>query len=134
MLKKSLAILQGPSNPRREGLKRPNSGLSVPSELSINDHQQPAEGFFNTLGGYRNQKPVVPLPPDLVVDLCVGRDRMLAGNQRIGKTDETELLVSIARGLIRAAGRDFEEAEMLGLPVRQRKLETVSAPSFNEVG
>jgi len=59
---------------------------------------------------------------------------MLAGNQRIGETDETELLLSIARGLIRAVRRNFEESDMLRLPVRQRELETVSAPSFNEVG
>ena len=86
------------------------------------------------IGGYRNRKRAVPLPPDLVVDLGVGRDRMLAGNQRIGETDETELLLSIARGLIRAAGRDIEEADMLRLPFRQRERETVSAPWFDGVG
>ena len=59
---------------------------------------------------------------------------MLAGDQSVGETDEPELLVSIARGLIRAAGRDLEEADMLRLPVGQRELETVSAPSFDEAG
>ena len=69
------------------------------------------------MGDYRNQKPAVPLPPDLVVDLGVGRDRTLAGNQRIGETDETELLGSIMRGLIRTVRRDLKEADMLRLPV-----------------
>ena len=76
---------------------------------------------------------MVPLPPDLVVDLSVGRDGMLAGDQRIGEPDEPELLGSIARGLIRAAGSDLEEADMLRLPVRQRELEAVSAPSLGGV-
>ena len=74
----------------------------------------------------------MPLPPDLVVDLGVGRDRMLAGNQRIGETDETELLLGIARGLVRAAGSDLKEADVLRLPVREGKLKAVSAPSSDE--
>ena len=59
---------------------------------------------------------------------------MLAGDQCVGEADETELLLNIARGLIRAAGRYLEEADMLRLPVRQGELETVSAPSFDEAG
>ena len=57
-----------------------------------------------SVGDDRHQKPAVPSPPDLVVDLGVRRDRMFAGDQYVGETDETELLVSVARGLIRAAG------------------------------
>ena len=50
---------------------------------------------------------------------------MLAGDQRVGETDELELLLSIARGLIRATGRDLKEVDMLRLPVGQGELETV---------
>ncbi len=56
---------------------------------------------------------------------------MLAGNQRIGEPDEPELLDSIARGLIRAAGGNLVEADVLRLPVGQGELKTISATSLH---
>ena len=46
----------------------------------------------------------------LVVDLGVGRDRVLAGGQGIGEADEARLLLGITR--------DFMEATLLLLPIR----------------
>jgi hypothetical protein len=73
------------------------------------------------------------LLPDLIADLGVGRDRVLAGDQGVGETDEPDLLILIARRLIDTAGRDLVEADTLRLPVRQRELETVTTPSFDDV-
>jgi hypothetical protein len=56
---------------------------------------------------------------------------MLAGNQRIGETDEPELLLNIVWGLIGTTRSDLGETNVLGLPVRQRKLETLTTPSLN---
>ena len=70
------------------------------------------------------------LPPHLVADLGVGRDWVAAGNQGVGEADEAGLLLGIVRGLIRAAGRDLGEANVLRLPVWQGELELLptSAP------
>lgn len=68
------------------------------------------------------------LPPHLIVDLGVGRDRVLARYQRVGETDEARLLLGIARGIIRAVGRDFVEADVLLLPVGQGELELLPTP------
>ena len=86
------------------------------------------------MGRYRSRTRGVALPPHLIADLGVGRDRVFARGQGVGEADESDLLLSIERGLIDTAGRDLVEADMLRLPVRQRELETVSAPSFDEVG
>ena len=58
---------------------------------------------------------------------------MLAGDQRVGETDELALLLSIARGLVRASASDVEEADMLRLPVRQRELKTDSTTTFHRL-
>jgi hypothetical protein len=58
------------------------------------------------------------LPPHLIADLCVGRDRVATRDQDVGGADEPDLLGSIARRLILTAGRDLVEADMLRLPVR----------------
>ena len=55
---------------------------------------------------------------------------MLACDQGVGETDETELLLSIAWGLIHTAGSDLVEADMLCLPERQGELETRTTPSL----
>lgn len=55
---------------------------------------------------------------------------MLARGQGVGETDEARLLLSIARGLIRTAGGDLVEADMLRLPVRQREPELPAMPAF----
>jgi len=54
-----------------------------------------------------------------------------AGDQSIGETDEPLLLLSITRGLIRTAGSDLVEADMLRLPDRQGELETPTTRSFD---
>ena len=71
------------------------------------------------------------LPPHLVADLGVGRDRVATGGERISETDETRLLVGVARGLIRTAGGDLVETDMLRLPNWQRELEALTTPSFD---
>ncbi len=71
------------------------------------------------------------LPPHLVADLGVGRDRVATGDERIGETDEPRLLGGITRGLIRTAGGDLMGTDMLRLPVGQRELEALTAPSFD---
>ena len=81
------------------------------------------------MGLLRTSSPRVTLPPHLIADLGVGRDRVLAGDQGVGEPDEASLLLSIARGLIRTAGRDLVEADVLLLPVRQRELELLPTPA-----
>src|SRR6266702_3840941 len=49
LLKKSIAILQSPSDRHWESVKRPKLDLSGPSGLSIDGAKQVPEGFFNTL-------------------------------------------------------------------------------------
>ena len=56
---------------------------------------------------------------------------MAAGGERIGETDELRLLGSITRGLIRTAGGDLMEADMLRLPDGQGELEALATPSFD---
>jgi len=73
------------------------------------------------------------LPPSLIADLGVGGDRVLARDQSVGETDESGLLLGIARGFIRPAGRDLMEANMLRLPDRQGELETPTTPSFDRL-
>ena len=76
---------------------------------------------------YRSQTRGVALPPDLIADLGSGRDRVAAGDQGVGEPDELGLLGSIARGVIRTAGRDLVEVDLLRLPERQGELETLTA-------
>ncbi len=71
------------------------------------------------------------LPPDLITNLGVGRDRVATGDERISEADESRLLVGVARGLIRTAGGDLMEADMLRLPDGQRELEALTTPSFD---
>ncbi len=54
---------------------------------------------------------------------------MATGDERISETDESRLLVGIGRGLIRTAGGDFMEADMLRLPDGQRELEALATRS-----
>src|SRR5215212_10098992 len=83
------------------------------------------EGIFSEPGAR------LPLPPHLVADLGVGRDRVAAGDQGVGETDEAGLLLGIARGLIRTARSDLVEADVLRLPDRQGELETPTTTSFD---
>ena|SRR5215216_1879037 len=71
------------------------------------------------------------LPPHLVADLGVGRDRVAAGDQGVGETDEAGLLLGIARGLILTARSDLGEPDVLRLPDRQGELETPTTTSFD---
>lgn len=63
------------------------------------------------------------LPPDLIVDLGVGRDRVAARDQGVGEPDERRLFGSITRGLIRTAGENLVETDLLRPPVGERELE-----------
>ena len=80
-------------------------------------------------GAYRSQAREVALPPHLIADLGVRRDRVAAGNQGVGKTDEPDLLLSITRRFIGTARRDLVEADMLRLPVKQGELEILTTAS-----
>ena len=71
------------------------------------------------------------LPPHLIADLGVGRDRVAARDQGVGETDELGLLGGIAWGLVLTVGRDILEADMPRLPDRQGELETLTTPSFD---
>jgi hypothetical protein len=58
-----------------------------------------------------------------ITGIQADRDRMVRGDQGVGKPDKPRLLGSITRGLIRTAGSDLVEAHVLCLPVRQGELE-----------
>ena len=70
------------------------------------------------------------LPPHLIVDFGVGRDRVVTGDQCIGETDEPFLLGSITRSVIRSVEGHFVEPDKLFLPVEQGELKALTTSPF----